>query len=326
MTRQTTALITGIAGQDGSLLAELLCAEGVEVHGALRGPLDRELANLETVHDRLVLHEVDTDLPGPLGSLIATLVPDEIYHLAARAFVPESWLDPAATIRSIAASTGELLGAVRSSAPDAHVVVASSREIFGEDAPSPQDERTPCHPSSPYGVAKLASHQLVGLARQHDGLHASSAVLYNHESERRPERYVTRKVTRAAAAISLGLADELVIGDLEAVRDWSAARDVVRGLRAIAAAEDAEDYVLASGHGRTVRELVEVAFAVVGLDPARYLRVDQRLVRGPDASAPVGNPARAAERLGWRAQTPFADLIAEMVEADLADLAAAKRS
>jgi len=136
--------------------------------------------------------------------------------------------------------------------------------MFGDDAPSPQDELTPCRPNSPYGVAKLASHQLVGLAREHDGLHASSAVLYNHESERRPERYVTRKVTRAAAAISLGLAGELVLGDLEAVRDWSAARDVVRGLRAIAAAEDADDYVLASGVGRTVRELVEVAFASSG--------------------------------------------------------------
>lgn len=326
MTRPTTALITGIAGQDGSLLAELLCADGMEVHGALRGPLDRELPNLEALRDRLVLHEVDTDLPGPLGSLIATLVPDEIYHLAAPAFVPASWLDPAATIRSIAASAGELLGAVRGSAPRARVVVASSREIFGDDAPSPQDELTPCHPNSPYGVAKLASHQLVGLARAHDGLHASSAVLYNHESERRPERYVTRKVTRAAAAISLGLADELVLGDLEAVRDWSAARDVVRGLRAIAAAEDADDYVLASGVGRTVRQLVEVAFAVVGLDPARYLRVDSSLVRKPDGSAPIGNPTRAADRLGWRAQTPFAELIEQMVAADLAELSAPKRS
>jgi GDPmannose 4,6-dehydratase len=319
-------LITGVAGQDGSLLAELLCAEGAEVHGALRGPLDRELANLATVRDQLVLHEVDVDVPGQLGALIAELEPDEIYHLAARAFVPESWLDPAATIRSIAASAGELLAAVRADAPRARVVIAGSREIFEDGARSPQDESTPFGPSSPYGVAKLASHQLVGLAREHDRLHASSAILFNHESERRQESYVSRKVTHAAAAISLGLADELVLGDLDATRDWSAARDIVRGLRAMAAAEQADDYVLASGVGHTVRELVEVAFAVVGLDPAAFVRVDERLVRRPEQGAPIGNPARAAERLGWRAETPFADLIGEMVEADLARLTAATRS
>ena len=326
MSTPLTALITGVAGQDGSLLAELLCAEGMQVHGALRGPLDRELTNLSAIRDQVVLHEVDVDVPGPLGALVAELQPDEIYHLAARAFVPESWLDPAATVRSIAASAADLLAAARSGAPRARVVVAGSREIFGDGAQSPQDELTPCRPSSPYGVAKLASHQLVGLAREHDGLHASSAILFNHESERRLESYVSRKVTRAAAAISLGLAAELVLGDLDATRDWSAARDVVRGMRAMAAAEQADDYVLASGVGHTVRELVDVAFAVVGLDPARYLHIDESLVRRPEHSTPIGNPARAAERLGWRAETPFADLIEQMVEADLARLAAATRS
>ena len=326
MSGTRTALITGIAGQDGLLLAELLCAEGMEVHGALRGPLNRDLANLAAIRDKLVLHEVDTDVPGRLRSLVAELDPDEIYHLAARAFVPESWLDPAATIRSIAASAGELLAAVRADAPGARVVLASSREIFGDRAPSPQAELTPCRPSSPYGVAKLAAHQLAGLAREHDGLHASSAILYNHESERRQHSYVSRRVTAAAAAISLGLADELVLGDLDATRDWSAARDIVRGLRAMAAAEQADDYVLASGVPHTVRELVDVAFAVVGLDPAGFLRIDEQLLRRPEPSPPVGNPARAAERLGWRAQTPFTDLIAQMVEADLARLATATRS
>jgi len=316
-------LITGIAGQDGSLLAELLCAEGAEVHGALRGPLDRQLANLASVRSQLSLHDVDIDAPGRLRSLVAELGPAEIYHLAARAFVPESWLDPAATIRSITASSAELLAAVAEHAPAAHVVIAGSREIFGDGAPSPQDELTPCRPSSPYGVAKLATHQLVGLARAHNGLHASSAILFNHESPRRQESYVSRKVTRAAAAISLGLAEELVLGDLDAVRDWSAAKDVVRGLRAMASTGEPDDFVLASGVGHTVRELVDAAFAVVGLDPARFLRVEERFVRPREQSAPIGNPARAGARLGWRAETSFEALIAEMVEADLAGLRAA---
>jgi GDPmannose 4,6-dehydratase len=313
-------LITGIAGQDGSLLAELLCAEGAEVHGALRGPLHRDLANLAAIRSELVLHDVDIDVPGALYALVAELVPDAIYHLAARAVVPESWLDPAATIRSITASSAELLAAVRAHAREAHVVIAGSREIFGDRAPSPQDERTPCHPTSPYGVAKLAAHQLVGLAREHDGLHASSAILFNHESTRRNTGYVSRKVTRAAAAISLGLADELVLGDLDAVRDWSAAKDVVRGLRAMAVAALPDDYVLASGVGRTVRELVEAAFAVVDLDPSGYVRVDERLVRPAESSPAVGNPARARERLGWSPQISFSELIGEMVAADLLEL------
>jgi GDPmannose 4,6-dehydratase len=313
-------LVTGIAGQDGSLLAELLCAEGADVHGALRGPLDRELTNLTAVRAQLVLHDIDIEVPGLLEALIAQIVPDEVYHLAARAVVPESWLDPAGTIRSITAPSAELIAALCEHAPSARVVVAGSREIFGDGAPSPQDERTPANPSSPYGVAKLATHQLVGLVREHAGLHVSSAILFNHESSRRPQSYVSRKVTRAAAAISLGLADELVLGDLDAVRDWSAAKDIVRGMRLMARADAPGDYVLASGVGRTVRELVDAAFSVVGVDPSRHLRVDERFVRPPEASPPVGNPARACEMLGWGAQTPFTQLIREMVEFDLAEL------
>lgn len=322
MSGRRRVLITGIAGQDGSLLAELLCAEGAEVHGAVRGPLNRELPNLAAVRTELLLHELDIDVPGVLPPLVAEIVPDEVYHLAARAFVPESWLDPAATIRSVTAASAELIAAVREHAPAAHVVVAGSREMFGDCARSPQDELTPPQPSSPYGVAKLATHQLVGLAREHDALHVSSAILFNHESPRRQESYVSRKVTRAAAAISLGLADELTLGDLDAVRDWSAAEDIVRGLRAIASAEQADDYVLASGVGHTVRELVAAAFAVVELDPSRYVRVDERFVRRPEPSPPVGDPSRARSRLGWHAQTSFEELIREMVQADLAALRA----
>ena len=316
------ALITGVSGQDGSYLAELLCAEGAEVHGTLRGPIERELPNLAAVRDQLVLHELDLDLPGQLGALVAELEPAEIYHLAGPAFVPDSWRTPSLTIREIAGSGAELLAAVRDHAPAAHVVVASSREIFGKAAPSPQNESTPCAPSSPYGVAKLAVHQLAGLAREGEGLHVSSAILFNHESPRRPERYISRKVTRGVAAIKLGLAQEIVLGDLSAVRDWSAASDIVRALRAMAASGEPSDFVLASGVGHTVRELVDAAFAIVGIDADSHVRVEERFVRAHEVSDQVGNAARARAELGWSASLSFEELIGEMVLADLAELSA----
>lgn len=317
---QPRVLITGISGQDGSYLAELLCAEGADVHGTVRRAESPEPRNLAGVRGRVVLHAADLADPGSIAALVTELVPDEIYHLAAPAFVPESWRAPADTVRQIAGGGAELLAAVRDHAPAARIVVASSREIFGVAAPSPQDETTPAHPGSPYGVAKLAVHQLVGLVRERDALHASSAILFNHESPRRPLSFISHKVTRAAAAIKLGLEDELVLGDLDAVRDWSAARDVVLGLRAMARASDAGDYVLASGVGRSVRQLVETAFAVVDIEPGPYLRIDEQFVRPPEPSAPVGNPRRARDELGWGAATSFDELIAEMVRADLAEL------
>ena len=316
-------LITGISGQDGSYLAELLRAEGREVHGTVRRAADRDGANLEAVRDSVTLHQGDLLEPGTLRAVIDATKPDEIYHLAAPAFVPDSWQLAAETMQAIATLTGELIDAVRDHVPRARVVVATSREIFGSAAPSPQREDTPCAPSSPYGVAKLAAHQLVGLLRAHDGLHLCSAILFNHESPRRDPRFISRKVTRAAAAISFGRQDELTLGDTGAVRDWSAAADVVRGLRLMAAAPEPDDYVLASGVGRTVRELVDVAFACVGLEVERYLRVDPALVRPREEADAIGDASRARERLGWRAEASFEQLIAAMVAADLAALAAA---
>jgi GDPmannose 4,6-dehydratase len=316
-------LITGISGQDGSYLAELLCAEGREVHGTVRRAADRGAANLEAVRDSVMLHQGDLLEQGTLRAVIDATKPDEIYHLAAPAFVPDSWLLAAETMQAIATLTGELIDAVRDHVPRARVVVATSREIFGSAAPGPQREDTPCAPSSPYGVAKLAAHQLVGLLRAHDGLHLSSAILFNHESPRRDPQFLSRKVTRAAAAISLGRQDELTLGDTGAVRDWSAVGDVVRGLRLMAAAPEPDDYVLASGVGRTVRELVDVAFACVGLEVERYLRVDPALVRPREDADAIGDASRARERLGWRAETSFEQLIAAMVAADLAALAPA---
>jgi GDPmannose 4,6-dehydratase len=317
------ALITGVSGQDGSYLAELLNVEGLELHGIVREHADGDSPNLDAVRDSLTLHDGDLLVRGTLAAVIAAVSPDEIYHLAAPAFVPDSWRAAADTLHGIATVTGELIDAVRDHAPGAHVVIATSREIFGADAPSPQREDTPCAPNSPYGVAKLAAHQMIGLLRAHNGLHLSSAILYNHESPRRHPQFLSRKVTAAAAAISLGRQDELWLGDLDAVRDWSAARDVVAGLRLMAAAPAPGDYVLAGGVGRTVRELVEVAFACVGLDVSRHLRVDPELVRPPEASRAIGDSRRAREQLGWSPRISFEALIAEMVAADLAALQAA---
>jgi GDPmannose 4,6-dehydratase len=317
--RDRRALITGIAGQDGSYLAEALRADGLEVHGVLRD--DRAATpNLDAVRGSIRLHVADLLEPGALSAIVEATRPQEIYHLAAPTFVPDSWSALAITLQAIAVLTGELIDAVRTHAPDARVVVGGSREIFGSDAPSPQREDTPCRPTTPYGAAKLAAHQLVGLARAHDGLHLSSAILFNHESPRRGPAFVTRKVTSAVAAISLGREDRILLGNLDVVRDWSAAVDVVAGLRMMAAATEPDDYVLASGVGRTVRELVAVAFACVGLDPDGHVAIDPRFVRPPEPSAAVGDATHARDLLGWTARTPFADLIAEMVAADLARL------
>ena len=311
------ALITGIAGQDGSYLAELLCAQGLEVHGTVRERADAATPNLDAVRDVIHVHAGDLIAAGTLRAIVAELEPDEVYHLAAPAFVPHSWHALAGTLTGIATVSAELVDAVRDHAPAARTVLATSREIFGPDAPSPQREDTPCVPGSPYGVAKLAVHRLAGPVRRHDGLHLSSAILFNHESPRRQSDFITRKVTAAAAAISLGRQQELVVGDTAAVRDWSHARDIVAGMRLMAAAESADDYVLASGVGHSVSELIELAFAHVGLDPGRHVRVDQALVRPPEREPAIGDPSLARERLGWSAQTSFEMLVAEMVDADV---------
>jgi GDPmannose 4,6-dehydratase len=224
-------------------------------------------------------------------------------------------------IVAIGGATATLLAAALALPQRPRVWVASSSEIFGDTGASPQDERSPMRPRSPYGVAKLAAHGLTGAMRERHGLFACSGIAYNHESPRRPVRFVTRKVTRAAAAIKLGLEQELVLGDLDAVRDWCDARDVVRGAWLALQAQEPSDYVLAGGVGRTVGDLVATAFAQVGLDPREYVRVDPALVRPPEPAPLVGDPSRAAELLGWRAEIPFEETIAEMVRHDLEDLA-----
>jgi GDPmannose 4,6-dehydratase len=314
------ALITGIAGQDGSYLAELLVAKGYDVTGVVRDPEDRALPNLAGVRDRVALVAGDLLDPITLIDALGAVRPHELYHLAAPTFVPTSWEDPAEILEAIGGATATLLGAVRRLDPEMRVFVATSSEVFGDAGESPQSERSPMRPRSPYGVAKLAAHGLVGALREHFGMYVVSGITYNHESPRRPERFLSRKVTRAAAAISLGLQDELVLGDLRAVRDWSHAADVVRAAVLALRRDEPGDYVIASGVGHTVAELVDVAFAHAGVDPAGRVRVDPELVRAPEATPLVGDPSRARAVLGWEPEHGFEATIAEMVDADLAAL------
>ncbi len=313
------ALVTGITGQDGSYLAELLLEQGHEVVGLVRPPLDRELPLVEHLRDRVTLVAADLGDAFGLIDAIATVEPADVFHLAAPTFVPASWEAPEATMAEIAGATAAVLDAARSLG--ARVLVATSPEIFGDaGGVSPQDEDAPRRPRSPYGVAKLAAHELVRVLREAGDVHACSVITYNHESPRRPERFVTRRVTRAVAAMQLGQQDELVLGDLGARRDWSHARDVVRGMALALAHDEPGDYVLASGTARTVEQFAAAAFAAAGLDGEGRVRVDPALVRPPEPTVLVGDARRARDVLGWRAEIPFEDLVAEMVQADLRTL------
>jgi GDPmannose 4,6-dehydratase len=321
-TRAKRALITGITGQDGSFLAELLLGKGYEVSGLVRGGGERELGCSEHLRERLTLLSGDLLDAKSLQEAMEWARPDELYHLASPSFIPASWERPEETLRAIAGSTAALLEAVRDSDARARVFVAASGAMFGDAGESPQRESTPCRPATPYAIAKLASHQLVRAMRAHDGLYACSGIVFNHESERRPLQFVTRTITRATAQIKLGLAEEVTLGALDAVRDWSFAGDVMEGAWLTLQQERPEDYVLASGVGRTVGEFAETAFACVGLEAERYVRVDPKLVRAPERTASVGDPSRARKELGWEPRVSFGQLVERMVQADLRALQA----
>ncbi|MCW3057319.1 MAG: GDP-mannose 4,6-dehydratase [Solirubrobacterales bacterium] len=327
MTPSPNALITGITGQDGSFLAELLLERGYRVTGLVRGPAERSLGCSEHLRGQLQLIGGDLLEPASLRRAIEAVQPREIYHLAGPSFVPASWERPEETLAAIAGSCAAVLQAVRDMDPAMRVFVSASGAIFGDAPDCPQREDTPCRPTTPYGVAKLAGHQLVGAMREHYGLHASSGIVYNHESERRPERFVTRRISRGAAAIALGLQDELTLGNLEAIRDWSFAGDIVRGAWLMLQQDRPDDYVLASGVPHTVAELARAAFECVDLDVERYLRVDPSLVRRPERTPSVGDPAKARTQLAWEPQLGFEQLVKRMVDADVRSLkAAAARS
>ncbi len=311
------ALITGITGQDGSFLAELLLEKSYAVVGAVRGEPHDSLGCSEHLRRKVALVTANLEQPESLRAAVAEVQPDELYHLAAPSFVPYSWQHPAETMASIAGSTATLLEAVREHSRDTRTFVAASGAMFGDAPESPQRESTPCRPQTPYATAKLAAHHLVGQLRAHDRLFACSGILYNHESERRPEHFVTRKVTRAAAAIKLGLASEVVLGDLDAVRDWSYAEDFMMGAWLMLQQDAPEDYILASGTPHSVAELAEFAFSHVGLNAMSHVRVDDKLVRPSEATPRVGDSSRARIRLGWKPEIGFEQLVQRMVDADL---------
>jgi GDPmannose 4,6-dehydratase len=311
------ALITGITGQDGSFLAELLLDKGYVVVGAVRGEPHDPLGCSEHLRDRMTLTKAELRKPESLRAMVTEVRPDELYHLAAPSFVPDSWKHPASTFAEITGATAALLEAVREHTPHTRVFLAASGAIFGSAAESPQREQTPCKPLTPYAAAKLAAHELVGQMRSHDGLYACSGILYNHESERRPEQFVPRKISYTAAAIKLGVAHELVLGDLDAIRDWSFAGDMMRGAWQMLQQEQADDYILASGEPHTVSELAEIAFSHLELDANDYIRIDVELLRAPEATPQIGDPSKARAQLGWRATMSFKQLVQRMVDHDL---------
>src|SRR5829696_6610461 len=259
------ALVTGIGGQDGSYLAELLLGHGYDVFGTVLGDPE-QYETLAAFKERLRFVELGLEDPDDVRRALRDIEPDEVYHLASASFVPASWDDPVATSTAAVASISALLDGVRRERPEARFVNAASAEIFGAPAESPQTERTPVAPLTPYGAGKAFGHFLTGSFRRQYGLHASSAILFNHESPRRSTQFLTRKVTRGAAAISLGLEDELRLGDLSARRDWGFAGDYVRALWLMASQDEPDDYVIATGEAHTVEEFVEAAFDEVGVD------------------------------------------------------------
>ena len=322
----TTALITGITGQDGGYLAERLLSEGCAVHGLVHDG-DPGVADLVARCPSATLHTGDLTDDASLAVVVAASAPDEVYNLAGISSVAFSWERPVLTADVTALGAARLLEQVwqlqeRSGKP-VRFVQASSAEVFGDAEVAPQDETTPLNPNSPYGASKAFAHQLVGVYRGR-GLHAVSAILYNHESPRRPPTFVTRKITRAAARIAQGLEKELVLGNLEARRDWGWAPDYVDAMVRAARHGEAHDYVIATGKAHSVRDFVAAAFARAGIaDWEGCVRVDQAFVRPSDAALQLGNAARAKAELGWEPTVDFAELVGRMVDADLDNLPAA---
>jgi GDPmannose 4,6-dehydratase len=315
------ALITGIAGQDGSLLAELLLEQGYDVFGIVRRATSEQFDNLAVIRERIELVQADLLDELSLVDALRQCRPHEVFNLASPSFVPMSWKQPVLTAEFAAVGVTALLESIRLVDPEIRFYQASSSEIFGEPREVPQTEETALSPVTPYGVAKAYGHLIVRSYRRQYGLYACSGILYNHESPRRPLDFVTRKIAHAAAAISLGLAGELWLGDLDARRDWGYAGDYVRAMALMLRQDEADDFVIASGVAHSVQELVELAFGHVGLDWREYVHIDESLRRGAaELHDLVGDSSKARSRLGWAPTVDFEGLVRLLVEADLARL------
>jgi len=317
MTRDRRALITGITGQDGSYLAELLLEKGYEVHGMVRRSSTETFQRLETFRDDIVLHTGDLLDQRSLVDVLRECEPHEIYNLAAMSFVAASWSQPVLTAEFTATGVTRMLEAMREVAPEARFYQASSSEMFGKVREVPQRESTPFYPRSPYGVAKCYGHFITVNYRESYDLFACSGILFNHESERRGLEFVTRKVTHGAAAIKLGLAEELALGNLDAERDWGYAKDYVQAMWLMLQEDEPDDYVIATGESHSVRDLVRIAFTRAGLDPDAHVRLDPRFLRPAEVEHLVGDASKARDKLGWEPRTSFEQMVGLMVDADL---------
>ena len=313
-----TALITGITGQDGSYLADLLLEKGYRVIGMVRRTSTVNFDRISHIQDKIVLAQGDLLDQVSLVDIMKEYRPDEIYNLAAQSFVPTSWRQPVLTGEFTALGVTRMLDAMRMVVPESRFYQASSSEMFGKVQDVPQTERTPFYPRSPSGAAKVYGHWITVNYRESYGLFACSGILFNHESPRRGLEFVTRKVTLGAARIKLGLAEELPMGNLEAQRDWGFAGDYVRAMWLMLQQDEPEDFVVATGKTHSVRELLDVAFGYLGLDPADYVRVDERFIRPADVDRLVGDATKAREKLGWVPEVTFEELISMMIKHDLA--------
>ncbi len=312
-----TALITGITGQDGAYLAEFLLSKGYEVHGMVRRSSSENFERIAHLKARVSLHQADLLDQLSIVNLLREVQPSEVYNLAAQSFVPTSWLQPLLTGEFTALGVARILEAIRLVDPQIRFYQASSSEMFGKVQEEPQTERTSFWPRSPYGVAKVYGHWITVNYRESYGLFACSGILFNHESPLRGKEFVSRKVTDAAARIKLGVQQELRLGNLDALRDWGFAGDYVEAMWLMLQQEKPDDYVVATGIKHSVRELVEIAFARVGLDPEQYVRTDPALLRPAEVNHLCGDASKAKAQLGWRPKVAFRELVEMMVDADL---------
>jgi len=314
------AIITGITGQDGSYLAELLLEQGYHVVGVVRRSSAPNLWRIEHLLDRIDLRPADLLDQLSIIRLIDDVRPHEVYNLAAMSFVPASWDTPLLTGEFNSQGVTRVLEAIRHVDKSIRFYQASSSEMYGKVREVPQGELTPFHPRSPYGVSKVYGHYITVNYRESYDMFACSGILFNHESPRRGLEFVTRKVTDGVARIKLGLADSLALGNLDAQRDWGFAGDYVRAMWLMLQQDAPDDYVVATGETHAVRELVQVAFAHVGLDWERHVRIDPRFLRPAEVDLLIGDPTKAKQQLGWRQEVDFSGLVTMMVDADLARL------